>query len=570
MSRKDHSTNRSFNRRDLFRGAAVAGGASILSSGCGMGAKSASATEAGTLTASNASPVADTAAGKVRGFTRNGIHTFKGIPYAATTEGLARFLPPSKPQPWNGIRSSMYYGPTCPQGRRTGWVNDENAFLFQWDDGQPGEDCLRVNLWTPGLDGGKRPVMVWLHGGGWSAGSGQEQPAYNGESLSRRGDVVVVSVNHRLNILGYINLSAYGANYASSMNAGVLDLVAALEWVRDNISNFGGDPGNVLIFGQSGGGAKVSTLMSMPMAKGLFHRAVVQSGSTLRLGDPERNAKLAAAIVAELGLSKATIEKIHSVPYTRLLEAHAAALKKLEPNSGMPGGPGIPMRRGAVPPFNFGPVVDGEIVTRHPFDPDAPSISAAIPMLIGTVQNEQSPSMTHPELETMTEDQMKKRVAERYLDHTEVVVAAYRKTFPNVKPVELLSRMLSVRTNAVRQAQLKVAQDAAPAFMYLFAWQTPLLDGRPRAFHCSEIPFVFYNTDLSAFATGGGQEARALAAKVSDAWINFARKGDPNHPGLPAWPKYDTAGPVMVFDSTCEVKNDPDRELRKVVDEVMS
>jgi para-nitrobenzyl esterase len=215
-------------------------------------------------------------------------------------------------------------------------------------------------------------------------------------------------------------------------------------------------------------------------------------------------------------------------------------------------------------------VVDGKIVTRHPFDPDAPAISAAVPMLIGTVLNEQSPSMTDPELESMTEDEMKKRAAERYLDHAETIVATYRRAFPNLKPVELLSRLFSDRTNAVAQAQLKAAQNAAPAFMYLFAWQTPLLDGRPRAFHCSEIPFVFYNTNLSAFATGGGQEARALAAKISDAWINFARTGDPGHPGLPVWPKYDTAGPVMVFDNTCEVKNDPDRELRKAVNRALS
>src|SRR5262249_27216476 len=238
----------------------------------------------------------------------------------------------------------------------TGWLNDEAAFLFQWDDGQPGEDCLRVNLWTPALnDGNKRPVMVWLHGGGWAAGSGQEQPAYNGENLSRRGDVVVVSLNHRLNILGYLSLAEYGEKYDGSANAGVLDLVASLKWVRDNIANFGGDPGNVTIFGQSGGGGKVSTLASMPAARGLFHRAVVQSGSTLRLGDAEGAAKLAAAVVAEVGLSKATIEKIQNIPYAQLLEAGNAALKKLQPNPPA-GGPGMPSPRGAAPRLGFSPV----------------------------------------------------------------------------------------------------------------------------------------------------------------------------------------------------------------------
>ena len=407
--------------------------------------------------------------------------------------------------------------------------------------------------------------MVWLHGGGWTAGSGQEQPAYNGENLSRRGDVVVVSLNHRLNILGYLNLAAYGEKYADSTNAGVLDLVAALEWVRDNISAFGGDPGNVTIFGQSGGGGKVSTLASMPMAKGLFHKAVVQSGSTLRLGDAEAAAKLAAAVVAELGLSKATIDKIQTVPYARLLEAGDAAIKNLQPNPPL-GGPGVPAPRAASQRLGFSPVVDGKYVTRHPFDPDAPNESASVPMLIGTVMNEQSPSMFDAALESMTEDEMKERAARRYGAQTAMVVNAYRKAHPSVKPVELLSRMLSVRTNAVTQAERKAAKESAPAYIYLFSWQTAVLNGRPRAFHCSEIPFVFNNTDVSAFATGGTAEARDLGAKVSDAWINFARHGDPNHGGLPKWPAFTAeSGPVMIFDKTCEVKNDPDRELRKVV-----
>jgi para-nitrobenzyl esterase len=335
--------------------------------------------------------------------------------------------------------------------------------------------------------------------------------------------------------------------------------------VRDNIANFGGDPGNVLIFGQSGGGGKVSTLCSMPMAKGLFHKAVVQSGSTLRLGDLELAAKLAAATIAELGITKASIDKIQSMPYAKLLDAQAAALKKLQPIPPA-GGVGMPTVRGAAPRMGFSPVVDGKIVTRHPFDPDAPDISANVPMLIGTVLNENSPSMSNAALESMSEEEMKKRAAERYKDKAGMVVDAYRKAYPKVKPVELLSRMMSVRTNAVAQAELKAAKKAAPAYMYLFAWQTPVLDGRPRAFHCSEIPFVFANSDVSAFATGGTAEARELAGKVSDAWINFARKGDPNHPGLPKWPAYSAdTGPVMIFDKTCEVKDDPDRELRKVV-----
>jgi para-nitrobenzyl esterase len=412
--------------------------------------------------------------------------------------------------------------------------------------------------------------MVWLHGGGWAAGSGQEQPAYNGENLSRRGDVVVVSLNHRLNILGYLNLAAYGEKYASSANAGVLDLMAALEWVRDNISNFGGDPGNVTIFGQSGGGSKVSTLTSMPMAKGLFHKAIAQSGSTLRLGDAEDAAQLAAAVVTELGLNRATIEKIQTVPYMRLLEAGDVAMKKLQPNPTL-GGPGVPAPHGAAQHLGFSPVVDGRYVTRHPFDPDAPDESVNVPMLIGTVMNEQSPSMFNAALEMMTEGEIRTRAAARYGPKEATVVDVYRRAYPNVKPVELLSRMLSVRTNAVTQAERKAAKGDAHAYRYLFSWQTPVLDGRPRAFHCTETPFVFYNTDVSAFATGGTSEARELGAKVSDAWINFARKGDPNHGGLPKWPVYTAqAGSGMIFDNSCAVQNDPDRELRKVIIEALS
>ena len=563
--------SRAFSRRLFFTSAAgTASSALLLQTGCSSlnaGKKTDVASyDCPTIITASDSLTADTISGKIRGYQSNGIHTFRGIPYAATTEGEGRFMPPAKPKSWTGIRPCMWYGPTCPQAWRTGWASDEQSFLSQWNDGQPGEDCLRVNVWTPGLsDGKKRPVLVWLHGGGWSAGSGQEQPAYHGESLSRRGDVVVVTLNHRLNILGYMNLAAYGDKYASSMNVGVLDLVAALEWVRDNIANFGGDPGNVLIFGQSGGGGKVSTLTSMPMAKGLFHKAVVQSGSTLRLGDPELNAKLASAVVAELGLNKASIDKIQTIPYARLLEAQDAALKKLQPNPPA-GGIGMPTVRGAAARMSFSPVVDGKIVTRHPYDPDAPDVSTDVPMMIGTTLNESSPSIFDSSVEGISEDEMRKRAEERYGSKAGMVADAYRKAYPDVKPVELLSRMFSVRTNAVTQTERKATKGGAPAYMYLFAWHTPVLDGRPRAFHCSEIPFVFYNTDVSAFSTGGGEEPRELAAKVSDAWLNFARKGDPNHSGLPNWPVYNAeSGPVMVFDKICEVKNDPDRELRKVV-----
>jgi para-nitrobenzyl esterase len=244
--------------------------------------------DADRVTARGGLAVVETDSGKVAGYIRNGIFTFKGIPYADSTEGVNRFMPPRKPKPWSGVRSSRQYGPVSPQGHREGWAHDEEAFTFAWDDGVQGEDCLRVNVWTPGIhDGKKRPVMVWLHGGGFVAGSGQELRSYDGENLARRGDTVIVSLNHRLSIFGYLDLSDYGSQYESSANVGMLDIVAALQWVRDNIAAFGGDPGTVTIFGQSGGGGKVGTLMAMPVARGLFDRAIVESGSMLKLGTRE-------------------------------------------------------------------------------------------------------------------------------------------------------------------------------------------------------------------------------------------------------------------------------------------
>lgn len=512
-----------------------------------------------TINTSDPKAIVDTTAGRVRGFVRNGIYSFKGIPFAASSEGRARFMPPVRPAAWAGIRTAMYYGPTCPQVPRTGWTNDENAFLFQWDDGQPGEDCSRVNVWTPGTgDGRKRPVMVWIHGGGFTAGSGQEQPAYHGENLSRRGDVVVVSLNHRLGVLGYLNLAAYGDQYASSANVGMLDLVTALEWVRDNVAQFGGDPGNVLIFGQSGGGSKVSTLMAMPAAKGLFHKAAVQSGSALRMSTADDSARMAAEVLAQLGLGASQVGQLHDLPAARLVSAMIAASMKF---------PATPPGRGPMAGRpTWGPTVDGRILPNHPFDPAAPAISAHIPMLIGTVLNESSPSQSDPLAELLTEDEMTMQVAQTFGTRSETILAAARKIYPKVRPVELLSLIARPRTNAILQAERKAAQGAAPAYLYLFAWKTPILDGRPRAFHCSEIPFVFDNTDVAAFATGGGPGPRALAAHVSDAWITFARTGNPSHGGLPPWPAFSTdTGPVMVFDSACAVEHDSDRELRRLV-----
>lgn len=550
-----------FGRRDWMKGAAAA---ALAPSAPALAAPRLTEPVCETTVATDANAVVETAAGKVRGFIRNGIYTFKGIPYAGSTAGAARFLPPAKVKPWTGVRSCMYYGPVCPQVERTGWANDEVAWLFNWDDGQPGEDCLRLNIWTPALkDNRKRPVMVWLHGGGFVAGSGQEHPGYNGENLSRRGDVVVVTINHRLGILGYLNLAELGGEkYIRSANAGMLDIVACLEWVRDNIANFGGDPGNVTIFGQSGGGAKVTALMAMPSAKGLFHRAIVQSGSSLRMARPENTAKLAAATLSELGVSASQTGRLHEIPVAQLIAAGAAALKKLTP----PGPPSV--RVPMADRIGWAPTVDGEVLPHHPFDPAAPPESASVPLMVGTTLNEFTTALGNPEMESMTEEEMTKRLTTMYGDRAGRIIEAYRKAHPRAKPLDIFSYISTapVRQNAVTQAERKAAQGGAPAYLCLFAWQTPVLDGRPRAFHCAEIAFAFYNTDVSATMTGGGPEPRALAAKVSDAWINFARTGNPNHAGLPKWPAYAAGqGATMIFDKKCEVRNDPDREERALV-----
>jgi para-nitrobenzyl esterase len=555
------SDKTSLNRRTLLKSAAIFGGNVTLNEPGVAGTKSTSSSSGPLIAVSDSASVVETAAGRVRGYARTGIHTFKGIPYAASTAGSARFLPPERPKPWAGVRSSLYYGQVCPQGPRAGWAVDENAFMFEWDDGQPGEDCLRINVWTPSASSGrKRPVLFWIHGGGYSAGSGQELKSYDGENLALRGDVVVVSVNHRLNSLGYLNLAEYGERWAASANVGMLDLVASLEWVRDNIANFGGDPGSVTIFGQSGGGGKVSVLMAMPSARGLFHRAIVESGSALRSGTHQNSAKLAAGLLAELGLSGSQIDRMQTLPFEQVVAAGVAAQRKFVPLGGNIPGSGMGV--------SWGPTVDGKILPNHPFDPGAPAISANVPMIIGTVLNEFTNGIGHPEYESMTMDEVRKRVDTRFGAKSETIIQAFQRAYPPAKPFDLLSLIQAgpTRQNAITQAERKAVLKAAPAYLYWFTWQTPVLNGRPRAFHCAELPFVFDNTDRCAAMTGGTAEARELGAKMSECWVNFARKGDPNHSGVPKWPVFSADRvPTMIFDNKCEAKNDPAGEARRAL-----
>lgn len=444
-----------------------------------------------------------TTGGDIAGYFENGVFIYKGIPYAKAD----RFMP-AESVSWEGVRSCRAYGPTCPQGARTGWYNDEQAFSSAWNDGFPDEDCLRLNIWTPGIrDGKKRAVMVWLHGGGFHSGNGQEWPSYDGRALAGGHDVVVVTLNHRLNVLGHLDLSFFGEKYAASGNVGMMDIVKALEWVRDNIGNFGGDPDNVTIFGQSGGGGKVTTLMAMPSAKGLFKKAIVESGSITTVMDKKYSQRIGRYTVHNLGLSPLKADEITKVPYDRLLAACQQAVAQVREEAAKDGAVSSNFLLSIL--FGTEPTVDGTILPAQPGAPESMELSKDIPVIIGTTWNEFTVGQ---------EDQM-------------------------FKPL------------AIAQAKDRTAYGCAPVWMYRFDWESPVLDGHLGSSHCMEIPFVFDNVALHYTITGGAPEDVELGHRISRAWTNFAKTGDPQSEGLPAWPAYTTdKGETMIFNNVSEIQ----------------
>ena len=520
-----------------------------------------------TVIASDAATVAETNAGKIRGFKRNGVYIFKGVPYGASTAGARRFMPPVKPEPWKEIRNALQYGRVCPSQDSAHFNTDgknlanfdEDAFVLHRGAAAtvPGEDCLRLNLWTQEINASrKRPVMVYMHGGGFSGGSGHDLLSYDGESLARNHDVVVLTHNHRLNVYGYLNLGALrGEEYANSANVGMLDLVAVLEWVRDNIATFGGDPGRVTIFGQSGGGGKVLALMAMPAAKGLFHRAIVQSGPFLKSLSPDYSGRLAELVVAELGLSKSQVSELQLVPVDRLSGAAAEAMKKMpRPMSSL---------RRVYGEYDWGPTVDGRILPRHPFDPGAPQISADVPLLTGTNLHEGVSGLDRPDANAMGVEELNRLVKDEFGDGGQTIIDAYRRDYPRATPFDLYAIIAaaSFRRPAFEQGIRKAALGAAPAYSYIYSWQTPVLDGRPGSFHACEIAFAFDNASICDHYSGGAPEAFVLSKQISTAWVNFARTGNPNHDGLPHWPTYTAENQAtMYFDTPCVVRNSPERE----------
>ena len=501
------------------------------------------------------SAVASTQYGRVRGFVDGDVFTFKGVPYGQDTGGANRWLPAKPPIPWQDERHTLIYGPNCPQTLHD-FKAIETSFLFDWDDGYLGEDMLKLNIWTPSLTG-KRPVMVYFHGGGFSFGSAYELPSHDGAQMARQHDVVQISVNHRLNALGFLDVSEIGGpDYAESANVGMTDLVTALRWIRDNVANFGGDPNRVMIYGQSGGGSKVTCLMGMPSARGLFHCAAVQSGGGGNFADTEQSRALARQLMVELGLKPNDIAALQQMEWSKLYTAGQAAIAKV--NAGLP--PGAFFPPSAVRRAGWAPTMDGHAVPMRPFHDSAPEISKDIPLIIGSVSEEGYSYHSNP-----TESEWRANLAKIYgADKANQLVDAMQAANPG-KSIRTLSygvAGLAQRNNVERMIRLKSEIGGAPAYQYWFTWQSPQLDGVCGAWHTSELAFCFDNTKRCEQGTGNTAEAQALAKTMATAWANFAATGNP---GIGWRPTDPTRMQTMVFDNKARMVDDPQGDVRKII-----
>lgn len=562
MAKSDSEDRTKLSRRQWFLPATAASlGASLGSRATASDSVKTAAHQAPESCSTPRSAVAKTQYGKVRGYIEEGVLTFKGVPYGANTGGENRWLPAKPPTPWDGEYPALTYGANCPQ-RLHNW-SSEQTFLQQWTDGWQSEDMLKVNIWTPSLTG-KRPVMFYIHGGGFTFGSAYELASQDGAQMARHHDVVSVTVNHRLNALGFLDVSVLGGSaYADSVNVGMTDLVAALRWVRDNIANFGGDPDCVMIYGQSGGGSKVTTLLGMPSAEGLIHRASAQSGGGGNPPEAEASREYVKRVIAELGVSD--MAALQKVEWARLNGISNTVAAKMNPAIG-PGGP-TPAPGTAKPRVGSGPTVDGRLITMRSFFDAAPDISKKVPLLFGSVSEEGNIMSSRP-----TEAEWRATLTRNYGEaKAQALMAALKKAHPE-KSIRTLSYMcgssglnsLNMRNNVTRMATMKYNQKGAAAYTWYFAWQSPMLEDAG-AWHTAELAFCFDNTKRCEQGTGNGPEAQALAKKMATAWANFARTGNPSQPGLQWEPFEPTRGRTMVFDNNCRMADDPEGEVRRIL-----
>lgn len=497
--------------------------------------------------------IATTKYGKIKGFIYKDVYTFLGVPYGASTAGENRFMPPQEPEKWDGIKPALFFGDTAPQNTKGKYTNSVSTFVDHWNFWDVSEDCLHLNVWTPGLDGKKRPVLVWFHGGGFTSGSGIEQDGYDGNNMAREGDVVFVTVNHRLGPMGFSDLSAFGEKYANSANVGVMDLVASLKWVNENINNFGGDPSNVTIMGQSGGGSKVCTVLAMESAKGMVHKAVALSGHSTRAMNQETSRSIGEYILKEAGLKPSEVDKLQQMPWEEYYAIANRASQKFtreHPEIGRGG---------------FSPVEDGiNIPVGGYFTPNGHS--ANIPMIFCSTFAERSMSRDSAELEAIDEAGAIALLQSTYPENAAAIVAECKKAFPEMKPIEWVDMVSWLNRKGVLTSANAKYEQGAPVYNAWFGYKPNLFDGRMRAFHCSDISYWFRNTDIMYTHTGGGPEPRALSDKMSSALLSFMRTGDPNTKALPTWPKYNPeTGSVMILDTTCEVKDMPDRAILELL-----
>ncbi len=496
-------------------------------------------------------PTVETAFGKVRGVSQDGVHVFKAVPYGDTTTGANRFMPPQPPKPWAGVKDCFAYGPQTPQGNGTSEAPQPSKYtrLYAGRPEEQSEDCLILNVWTPGLDTTKRPVMFWIHGGGFSTGSGSS-PWYDGTNVARKQDVVVVTINHRLNVFGYCHLGAFSAKYADSSNVGTLDCIAALKWVKENISRFGGDPDRVMVHGQSGGGRKTSMILTTTPAQGLYHSAVVQSGSQLRVDTAETGEAKARRLLEVLNIAPADVDKLQQVPL--------ADIQKVQ-------------TRAAGAGAQWMPVAGSPSLPAHPFDGRAPAMSRDVPVMIGTCRTEQAGFLgVDPAMDTLTEEQLKTRLDGVQGGQGGQLLSMYRRLYPRSSNAEVFYMAATDRSyflDSTIQAGLRADAGGGKTYMYNFYRETPVDDGRYFAPHAEEIPFVFDSLVNGAVIAGPWTpDAQALANQVSALWANFARNGVPTAPGVVSWTPYNsTTRPTMILNETSRMANDPRSEQRKAM-----